>query len=302
MSAHPTAVTARPAAREVFGLAEGPWWDGDRQRLLWVDIVAGKVFEGSLDEDTVSVTRDWHLEGMAGAVAVTDRGSLLVAGQEGLVLLAPDGTTYAGPRLLPPASNRRLNDGSTDPAGRYFVGSLTIGGPEAYAEELFVVESDGSVAIVDDDLSLSNGLAWSADGTRMYSTDTLRGLIYVRDYDPGTGARGDRRVFLEITEGYPDGCTVDSQDHLWVAHWGIGEVRRYAPDGTLVSRVSVDAPNTSAVSLAGPDLCTLIITTASVELEADALSAHPNSGRIFTARCDVPGLPTTPAQLTWAGA
>lgn len=303
MSPIPVAATAVPATAEAYGLAEGPWWDGERERLLWVDIVAGRVLEGRLADLDIKVVRDWRLAGMTGAVAVTSDGDLLIAGQEGLVLLgdAEDHVT-TGPRLLASGCGRRLNDGCPDPAGRYLVGTLTIGGPDESAEELFVVEPDGTVATVDDDLSLSNGLAWSADGTRMFSTDTMRGVVWERDYDPASGARDERRPFIEVTDGYPDGCTVDSEDHLWVAHWGIGEVRRYAPDGTLVDRVRVDAPNTSAVTFAGPDLRTLVITTASVELEPEQLAAHPDSGRLFVARYDVPGVPAIPARVSWARA
>lgn len=300
MNTLPVATRAVPATTETFGLAEGPWWDADRERLLWVDIVAGRVLQGRLDGETVDIERDWRLPHMVGAVAVTVDGAVLVAGEHGLLVLGDDGEQLAGPGLLAPGLGRRLNDGSPDPAGRYLVGTLTIGGPQDFNEQLFVVEPDGGVDTVDDDLSLSNGLAWSVDGSRMYSTDTLRGVVWQRDYDPVSGARGQRRPFIEVGDGYPDGCTVDSQDHLWVAHWGIGEVRRYDPEGRVVDRVAVDAPNTSAVTLAGPDLRTLVITTASVELDADELAANPDSGRLFTARCDVPGRPATPARVSWA--
>jgi hypothetical protein len=40
----------------------------------------------------------------------------------------PDGAVAPGPRLLPESSGRRLNDGKPDPAGRYLVGSLCLGG------------------------------------------------------------------------------------------------------------------------------------------------------------------------------
>lgn len=301
MTALPQATAAAPSTAETFRLAEGPRWDGRRDRLLWVDIVAGRVLQGRVGAGGVEVTWDRSFDQMTGAVAVTVNGDLLVAGQEGLLVVrAPDGEVRVGPRLLPPGAGRRLNDGATDPAGRFLVGSLSIGGPTEHAEQLFRVHPDGRVDVVDSDLSLSNGLAWSVDGTRMYSTDTLRGIVWERPYDATSGAYGARRIFVRVTDGFPDGCAVDAEDHLWVAHWGIGEVRRYAPEGTLVSRVEVDAPNASAVALAGPDLRTLVVTTASVELEPDQLAAHPDSGRLFTVRVDVPGLLPTPAKISWA--
>ena len=89
----------------------------------------------------------------------------------------------------------------------------------------------------------------------------------------------------------------DAADHLWLAVWGAGEVRRCAPDGTLVTRLTVPAPHTSSIAFACPDLRTLVITTATAELSDAHLAVHPDSGRLFTTRVDVPGAPVS----TWGG-
>lgn len=284
--------TATSATERAFRLAEGPVWDAALQRLFWVDILAGLVLEGSLGDGRIDVVRTHRFEGMVGAVAVGPDGALLVAGQEQLVVVRPDGTRHGGPRILPPGRRRRLNDGGTDPAGRFLVGSLSLDGSST-TEVLVRWEADGRLTELDGDLTLSNGLAWSTDGRLMYSVDTMRRTVFVRDYGPDA----PRRVHLRIDGGVPDGIAVDAADHLWVAVWGAGEVRRYAPDGALVERISVSAPNTSSVAFAGPDLRTLVITTASAELSPERLRRHPYSGRLFTARVDVPGFPVTP----WAG-
>lgn len=285
--------TATPATDQAFKLAEGPVWDTERQSLCWVDILAGLVFEGHLDNGRIDVARTHQFEGMVGAVAVSPDGTLLVAGQEQLVVLRPDGTRHDGPRIIPSGQRRRLNDGGTDPAGRFLVGTLSLDGVSSTTEILVRWEADGSLTELDGDLTLSNGLAWSADGRLMYSVDTMRHTVFVRDYGPD----GPRRVHLRIDGGVPDGIAVDAADHLWVAVWGAGEVRRYAPDGNLVERISVPAPNTSSVAFAGPDLRTLVVTTASAELGPEGLREHPLSGRLFTIHVDVPGLPVAP----WSG-
>nr|WP_257101358.1 SMP-30/gluconolactonase/LRE family protein [Streptomyces sp. alain-838] len=284
------------ATAETFRLAEGPLWDAGRQRLLWVDILAGRVFEGLLDRGRVEVVERHVFDSTVGAVAVAADGTLLVAAQESLLTLGVDGRRREGPRIVPRGERRRLNDGATDPAGRFLVGTLSLDGPSRH-EVLVRLESDDRITRLDDDLTLSNGLAWSPDGRRMYSVDTMRRTVFVRDYDPVDGSTGERRVHLRLTDGLPDGIAVDADDHLWTAVWGAGEVRRYAPDGTVTDRVSVPAPHTSSVAFAGPDLRTLVITTASAELTDAQRRARPDSGRLFTARVGVPGVPTA----TWAG-
>jgi sugar lactone lactonase YvrE len=229
---------------------------------------------------------------MVGAVAVAEDGTLLVAEQEVLACIGSDGTEEELARVVPAGEPRRLNDGATDPAGRFLVGTLLLDDEAPSGREVLVrLEADRSLTVLDDDLGLSNGLAWSGDGRRLFSTDTDRQTVFVRDYDPGSGAVGERRTHLRLDEGHPDGCAMDAEDHLWVAVFGLGEVRRYAPDGRLVATVELPAPHTTSVAFAGDDLRTLVITTGSVELSDDERRTHPLSGHLFTVRTDVPGQP-----------
>ena len=181
------------------------------------------------------------------------------------------------------------------PAATWSARSRCPAPPET--EQLLAVEADGSWRVIDDDLTLSNGIAWSADGRTLYSIDTMRQRVYARDYDAVDGRTGERRVLVELAEGYPDGMCVDADDHLWIAVWGRGQVHRYSPAGELVQVIDVPAPHTSSVVFAGPLLDTLVITTASDELTPEQLDAHPLSGRLFTL---VPGVTGHPQPL-WGG-
>lgn len=288
--------TASLATTDTFRLAECPVWDAARERLLWVDIVGGAVLEGTLKGGRVTVARRHAFDSMVGAVTVADDGTLLVAAQEHLIVLEPDGTRIDGPRVVPSGQRRRLNDGATDPAGRFLVGTLSLEGPSKQ-EVLVRLEPDGRLTPLDDDLTLSNGLAWSADGRLMYSVDSHLHTVFVRDYDPATGSATRRRVHLMVEDGLPDGIALDADDHLWIAVWGTGEARRYAPDGSVVDRLTVPAPHVSSIAFADHDLRTLVITTATDELTDRQLRAYPDSGRLFTTRVDVPGLPVP----TWSG-
>ena len=283
------------AAEEVLAsagpylLAEGPLWDPVGRRLLWVDIHAGTVHQGTLEDGRVVPGALLHsADGTVGAAVLAEDGTLLVAEQEVLVAVRPDGDRRELARVVPSGTRRRLNDGATDPAGRFLVGTLSLA--ETTGREVLArLEDDGSLATLDDDLGLSNGLAWSVDGRRFFSTDTVRQVVHVRDYDPESGSVGERRPHLQLEDGHPDGCATDAEDHLWVAVFGGGEVRRYAPDGSLTATVEVPAPHTTSVAFAGEDLRTLVVTTGSVELSEEERRAHPLSGHLFTVRTDVPG-------------
>ena len=274
--------TARVASPDVHALAEGPLWDGPRDRLLWVDIEAGAVHIGTLDGDRVVRTDTRVVDRTAAAVVSGRSGELLVAGTETLLVVGADGAVTPGPRIVPAGSGRRLNDGECDPDGTFWVGTMRFD-ERPGGEVLVRVGADRSVTTIDEGLSLSNGLAWSPDGSLFYNVDTTPKVVYVRSGD------GPRREFLR-PDAAPDGMCADAEGNLWIACYGAGEVRRYAPDGTLTGVVEVGVPNVTCPAFVGPALDRLLITTARSD-------GDPDSGRLFLADVGAVGLPVTP----WAG-
>lgn len=285
------------ATEDAYALGEAPLWDPLRSRLLWVDISRGAVLQGRLrSDDTIEVLETVHFDETIGAVAVSRAGGWIVAGRERILFRSPGGVVTAGPAVLSPDGRSRLNDGKTDPAGRYLVGTLRLAGP-SQRESLVAIGADGSLRFIDDDLSMSNGLAWSVDGRRLYNVDTERRIVFARSYDVQSGETGAREIFLTLDRGYPDGMTVDADDHLWIAMWGLGEVHRYSPNGRLVNNIPVPASNTTSLAFAGAGLDVLVITTARQDLSREQLTAYPLSGHVFTTRPGVRGLP----QPSWNG-
>jgi sugar lactone lactonase YvrE len=290
-----TAFVAHPASSVSCKLGEGPLWDADRRRVLWVDILRGEVLEGTLDDDKVILAGLRSFDGMVGAVVADAQGRLLVAGQESLIVEETDGSRVVGPRIVPEGVDSRTNDGAVDPQGRFLIGTLAL--DDRRDQERLVRVDDERLTLIDDDLGLSNGLAWSPDGSLFYSVDTAAQTIWVRDYDGPSGTVGERREHLVLDSGHPDGICIDSEGGLWVAVWGAGEVRHFSPAGELLDTVSVAAPHTSSVAFVGPDLDLLLITTAQKDLTDEQLAEWPDSGRLFAVRVGVTGLPLT----SWSG-
>jgi sugar lactone lactonase YvrE len=276
----PTA-QATIASERAYGLSEGPLWDPPGERILWVDINAGDVLAAALHGGTVGDVQTLaHLDQTVGAAALAADGRLLIAAARSLI--AP-GSVAA---LIDESTDSRLNDGACDPAGRFLVGSLALD-DRTGQECLYRLEHDGTVTVIDDDLTLSNGLAWSPDGRVLYSVDTTPALVFARGYDVASGACGERRVLLEIGDGAPDGLCVDADGNLWIAIHGAGEVRCHAPTGERLATVTVANPYTTSVAFVGPDLDTLLITSASAD-------ERTPGGHLYTARAGARGLPATP--------
>lgn len=287
-----TVFDAVRASSERHVLAEGPVWVADSSQLIWIDVEEGTVFVGGIKGARVEQSHRFDFDGRVGATVSGSDGSLLVAAHDHLVVISPDGSRIDGPLIVADGVDSRSNDGAVDPGGRFLIGTLALDGREGQ-ESLYRWERDGSLTTIDSDLTLSNGLAWSPDGLLMYSTDTVPGIIWVRDYDAASGACGARRLFVRVEHGYPDGICVDARGHLWVAIWGAGEVRSFDPDGVAGNTVTVPVPHVSSVAFVGDDLGRLLITTASRDLSPARLDIYPGAGCLFLADVGIAGTPTT---------
>jgi sugar lactone lactonase YvrE len=243
-------------------LGEGPRWNADTQQLLWVDIEgrAVHVSDPATGEDrTIPVgsragVASWTTRADAVLVALADRLALLDLGDESLLTLAE----------IPHGGHMRTNDGACDSAGRFWVGSMALDEtPRLAALYRF---ADGVLDRVLDHVSLSNGIAWSPDGTLMYYVDSPSHQVDVFDYDVASGTLASRRRFVRIDpDGTPDGLLVDDQGGVWVAIWDGRAVRRYDASGRLDQVVDVPAEHVTACCFGGPDRRSLYITTAAPE-------------------------------------
>src|SRR5690606_14036096 len=82
-----TGTDLQVATEDAYVLAEGPFWDGPRDRLLWVDIEQGLVVVGTLEADgRITVVEQVTFPGRVGAVAPSAAGDWIVAVDTGLVV------------------------------------------------------------------------------------------------------------------------------------------------------------------------------------------------------------------------
>ncbi|SEQ24964.1 transcriptional regulator, IclR family [Faunimonas pinastri] len=271
-------------------LAEGPVWSGRDGRLYWVDILAPSV--NRFDPETRS-NEERRMPRLVGAVSERRSGGLVAFTQDGLEGLDFETGTLT-PLVDPEADipENRFNDGKCDPLGRIWGGTMCLDASRATGA-LYRIDADRRWTSMSSGYMVANGLDWSPDGRTFYFVDSAAGHIYAFDFDMASGTLGPRRLFAKIppSEGRPDGITVDREGCLWCAVWDGWAVRRYAPDGRLLRTVRLPVPRPTSVTLGGPDLKTLFVTSARVRLPSRMLAEAPFSGGIFALQVDVPGLP-----------
>jgi sugar lactone lactonase YvrE len=269
---------------------EGPvWWPG-WGGLRWVDMLAGDV----LALTPAGQVARRRVGRVAAALRPRAAGGMVVATEHDFVTLDeadPEGA--AAPRVVATAPHDplvRFNDGGCAPDGAFYCGTM------AYAETpgagtLFRLRPDGTVETVLRGVTISNGLAWTPDGTGAYYVDTATGRVDRFDYDTDRGLHG-RRPFVTVppAAGGPDGLTVDADAGVWTALWGGGAVHHYSADGKLDEVVELPVAKVTACTLGGPRLDELFITT-SRHGETDP---HPAAGAVFHTTVATPGVPALP--------
>ncbi|HKS44537.1 MAG TPA: SMP-30/gluconolactonase/LRE family protein [Amycolatopsis sp.] len=262
---------------------EGPVWFAGWPGLRWVDMLAGDVLE--LDPETAAVTRR-RVGAVAAALRPRPDGRAVLALERGfafadasLAEIRPLGELWSDPGI-------RMNDGGCDPDGRFYCGSMAYDGRPG-AGSLHRVDTEGSVTTVLTGVTISNGLAWSPDGTIAYYVDTPTRRIDAFDYQNGELTARRRVVRIPEEAGAPDGLTVDADGRLWVALWGGAAVHCYGLDGKLEERVPLPVTRVTACAFGGPGLDELYVTTSRQEIEE---GSQPEAGALFRYRPGVRGL------------
>ena len=270
-------------------LGEGALWNHKTQTFWWVDI-EGKLF--NIFDPTTGENRSWDVGQRIGTVVPDRQGNAIVALQDGIYRLRLEDDSL---ELLAKAHHDparfRFNDGKCDPAGRLWVGSMPMDGSQETAA-LYRMDHDYTLTRVQDGVTISNGIVWTADHSTMYYIDTPTMEVREYDFDVQTGEIEFRRVAVTVPQGmgYPDGMTIDKEDKIWIGHWAGSAVYRWDPvTGDLMAKVEVAAKNVTSCDFGGENMDQLFITTAIVGMSDEERKQLPHAGGLFIAKPEVKG-------------
>jgi sugar lactone lactonase YvrE len=131
----------------------------------------------------------------------------------------------------------------------------------------------------------------------LYFVDSPTRRIDVFDYSVAAGTLARRRTLASVAgvPGNPDGLTVDADGRVWVAFFGGGQVRCFAPSGRLEAIIEVPgAKHVTSCAFGGVALDRLFITTARFHVAPEDLPSQPAAGRLHVIAPGVVGKPCVP--------
>lgn len=271
-------------------LGEGPVWDHKVQRLLWLDITEGHIHQYFPADNSFKTC---NIGEMVGAIALS--GTRFVAALESGFAFVDlhNGTTepIADPEIH--IINNRFNDGKCDAAGRFWAGTMSLTEDHG-AGSLYVLHHDLSVEKKIENVSISNGLAWSLDEKTFYYIDSPTRQVVSYRYHKESGNISDRKIVISMSEsdGFPDGMTIDTEGMLWIAHWGAWKVARWNPDtGEKLYQIDLPVSQVSSCTFGGEDFQDIYITSASIGLTEEQKQKEPLAGFLFVVKkCGYTGM------------
>ena len=284
MNSVTTRLLQRVPVQNVLG--ENALWHPLSQRFYWVDIEAGLLHWLSADLCQAHKLALPERIGSFGILNVSADApyQLVLALESGFALFHPHTGALrwlARPELQ--LRGNRFNDGRTDRRGRFWAGTMVENALlPGQAGALYQLAPRGQAICHLRQIQISNGLCWSLDGRRMYHADSSTHQIWQYQYCPEQALISQPRLFAEFAENaWPDGATVDAEDHVWTALWGTSTVVRLDPQGQICLTLTLPVSQPSSVAIGGGQGDLLFVTTSRLGLDARQLGEQPAAGDVF---------------------
>ncbi|MFB5661850.1 SMP-30/gluconolactonase/LRE family protein [Alteribacillus sp. HJP-4] len=273
-------------------LGEGPVWDHYNNVLYWVDIEGEKLLKYNPD---TSEEKIFHIGIRTGAAVLIKSGTLLLATETGFYEW--EEKTERLTFISDPEEKKdgnRFNDGKVDPHGRFWAGTMSLHG-ESGTGSLYRLNHDYSIETVKTNVTISNGLAWVPDGSKMYYIDTPTKKVQVFDLNRDTGEIVNEATAFHVpeNEGRPDGMTIDEEGMLWIAHFNGSQVARWNPaTGEKMDSIQMPVSLCTSCTFGGPERKDLYITTAKMIFSEEERRMQPEAGGLFRISLDIKGAPS----------
>ncbi|MCI4669413.1 MAG: SMP-30/gluconolactonase/LRE family protein [Bacteroidia bacterium] len=259
---------------------EGPIWDEQKHRFLWVDLLKGEFYEGNhLD----GKFRKYSIGQALGVMGNRKARGKVMAVRDGFGLFDEEDDRFVLISPSPEQNNPevRFNDGVMSPKGQFWAGTMEWDGKNKVGK-LFRLNNDLSFSVLEEGLIIPNGMGWNSKEDTYFLTDTEQNCIFAYDYELEHDAISNRRIHIQFDEDvYPDGMAIDANDHFWIAIWNGAKILHLDPIGNFIEEIPLPVPFPTSCCFGGENMDLLFVSSSRYPLDEKGLNEYPLSGSCF---------------------
>jgi gluconolactonase len=172
----------------------------------------------------------------------------------------------------------RPNDLAFDSKGNLYFSDPKTANTDYPDGRIFKIERDTKkVVLLLDSIAYPNGIAFLDKEKKVFICESAKNRILVFDVT-GDCKFINKKVFVDLPGGSPDGIALDSKCNLYAAHFGGGMIYVISPKGDILEKLIAPGKKPSNLEFAGKDLKTLYLT-------------EDETNSVYTIKTKIPGLP-----------
>lgn len=99
--------------------------------------------------------------------------------------------------------------------------------------KLWMIDRDGKVTLLEENMGTTNGIEVSPDGKRLYVNESIQRVVWVYKIRKD-GTIGNKKIFKKFPDYGMDGIRCDSKGNLYITRHGKGTVALFSPRGKLI--------------------------------------------------------------------
>ena len=141
--------------------------------------------------------------------------------------------------------------------------------------QIWRVDTDGTVTLLEADMGTTNGIEVSPDEKVLYVNESVQRNVWAYDLSPG-GDISNKRLLIQFPDFNMDGMRCDIEGNLYITRHGKGTVAKLSPAGEVLLEVPLTGKLCSNIAFGGPDGRTCYVTMA-------------DRGNVEVFRTDIPG-------------
>lgn len=196
-------------------------------------------------------------EGSIGnGIRINEEGNLLVADYTNHNVLLVDRSTqnitvYAHNPQMNQPNDLAIADNQT----------LYLSDPDwkASTGNIWRVDIDGTIALLESDMGTTNGIEVSPDEQKLYVNESVQRKVWVYDLS-ADGSISNKQLLIEFPDHGMDGMRCDNKGNLYITRHGKGTVAVVSPGGEQLREISLKGKKPSNITFGGPDGRTCYVT------------------------------------------